>query len=158
MRGSGQKRRDAEAHGDLVSKRRSMESMTLAENVGLPLEEFTDLHPAEIREIALLKLALVGLKGFEDYYPSETLPCLAYEQLDVMKMELPPGWRGYGAKDYIDHPDTPKRIAEIEKLKRKLNGADRFKVQETVMPYEQLLPQHFRGKNECIDEMMEDTR
>jgi phospholipid/cholesterol/gamma-HCH transport system ATP-binding protein len=46
-------------------------SMTLAENVGLPLEEFTDLHPVEIREIALLKLALVGLKGFEDYYPSE---------------------------------------------------------------------------------------
>lgn len=46
-------------------------SMTLAENVGLPLEEFTDLRPAEIREIAFLKLALVGLKGFEDYCPSE---------------------------------------------------------------------------------------
>jgi phospholipid/cholesterol/gamma-HCH transport system ATP-binding protein len=46
-------------------------SMTLAENVGLPLSEFTDLSEAEIREIASLKLALVGLKGFEDYYPSE---------------------------------------------------------------------------------------
>ena len=46
-------------------------SMTLAENVGLSLEEYTDLNPAEIREIASLKLALVGLKGFEDYYPSE---------------------------------------------------------------------------------------
>ncbi|HXV83970.1 MAG TPA: ATP-binding cassette domain-containing protein [Candidatus Binatia bacterium] len=46
-------------------------SMTLAENVGLPLGEFTDLRPDEIREIALLKLALVGLKGFEDHYPSE---------------------------------------------------------------------------------------
>jgi phospholipid/cholesterol/gamma-HCH transport system ATP-binding protein len=46
-------------------------SMTLAENVGLPLEEFTDLSRAEIREIAGLKLALVGLKGFEDYYPSQ---------------------------------------------------------------------------------------
>jgi phospholipid/cholesterol/gamma-HCH transport system ATP-binding protein len=46
-------------------------SMTLAENVGLPLGEFTDLSPAEIREIASLKLALVGLKGFEDYYPSQ---------------------------------------------------------------------------------------
>ena len=45
--------------------------MTLAENVGLPLGEFTDLRPDEIREIALLKLALVGLKGFEDHYPSE---------------------------------------------------------------------------------------
>lgn len=46
-------------------------SMTLAENVGLPLAEFTDLSPAEIREIADLKLALVGLRGFEDYYPNE---------------------------------------------------------------------------------------
>jgi len=46
-------------------------SMTLAENVGLPLEEYTDLRPTEIREVAALKLALVGLKGFEDYYPSQ---------------------------------------------------------------------------------------
>ena len=46
-------------------------SMTLAENVGLPLEQFTDLAPRQIREVASLKLALVGLKGFEDYYPSE---------------------------------------------------------------------------------------
>ncbi|MGZ9219081.1 MAG: ABC transporter ATP-binding protein [Candidatus Binatia bacterium] len=46
-------------------------SMSLAENVGLPLGQYTDLRPAEVREIASLKLALVGLKGFEDYYPSE---------------------------------------------------------------------------------------
>jgi len=46
-------------------------SMTLAENVGLPLGEFTDLTPAQIREVAALKLSLVGLGGFEDFYPSE---------------------------------------------------------------------------------------
>jgi phospholipid/cholesterol/gamma-HCH transport system ATP-binding protein len=46
-------------------------SMTLAENVGLPLSEFTRLRPAEVREVASVKLALVGLKGFENYYPSE---------------------------------------------------------------------------------------
>jgi phospholipid/cholesterol/gamma-HCH transport system ATP-binding protein len=45
--------------------------MTLAENVGLPLGEYTDLSPREIREVAALKLALVGLGGFEDFYPSE---------------------------------------------------------------------------------------
>src|SRR5260370_7256641 len=45
--------------------------MTLAENVGLPLEEFTDLTPRQIRDVASLKLALVGLKGSEDSYPSE---------------------------------------------------------------------------------------
>ena len=46
-------------------------SMTLTENIGLPLGEYTDLSAAEIAEIARFKLALVGLKGFEDYYPSE---------------------------------------------------------------------------------------
>lgn len=46
-------------------------SMTLAENVGLPLGEFTDLSAGQIRKISSLKLALVGLKGFEDFYPSE---------------------------------------------------------------------------------------
>lgn len=46
-------------------------SMTLAENVALPLGEYTALSPDEIDEIVRLKLALVGLKGFEDFYPSE---------------------------------------------------------------------------------------
>jgi len=46
-------------------------SMTLAENIALPLGEYTDLSPAEIRDIVALKLALVGLAGFDDYYPSE---------------------------------------------------------------------------------------
>ncbi len=46
-------------------------SMTLAENIGLPLSTYTELSPARIREIASYKLSLVGLAGFEDYYPSE---------------------------------------------------------------------------------------
>lgn len=46
-------------------------SMTLAENIAVPLEEYSDLTPGTIREIAALKLALVGLAGFEDFYPSE---------------------------------------------------------------------------------------
>ena len=46
-------------------------SLTLAENVALPLGEYTRLKPAEIAELVSLKLALVGLAGFEDFYPSE---------------------------------------------------------------------------------------
>jgi len=46
-------------------------SMTLAENVGLPLGEYTALSPGQIREVAAFKLALVGLAGFEDFHPSE---------------------------------------------------------------------------------------
>lgn len=46
-------------------------SMTLAENVGLPLEQYTDLNPGQIRKHVSLKLSLVGLGGFEDFYPSQ---------------------------------------------------------------------------------------
>ncbi len=45
--------------------------MTLAENVALPLEEHSTLSAAECRDMASLKLALVGLGGFEDHYPAE---------------------------------------------------------------------------------------
>lgn len=46
-------------------------SMTLADNVALPLREWTALRPDQIDEVVRLKLALVGLHGFEDHYPSE---------------------------------------------------------------------------------------
>jgi phospholipid/cholesterol/gamma-HCH transport system ATP-binding protein len=46
-------------------------SMTLAENIGLPLETYTDLSASQISDVVRLKLALVGLAGFEDFYPSE---------------------------------------------------------------------------------------
>ena len=46
-------------------------SLTLAENIALPLEQYTSLLPKEIMEIVSIKLALVGLKGFEEFYPSE---------------------------------------------------------------------------------------
>src|SRR5208283_545270 len=46
-------------------------SMTLAENVALPLDEYTDLSPSQINEFVSLKLSLVGLAGFEEFYPSE---------------------------------------------------------------------------------------
>jgi fumarate reductase flavoprotein subunit len=86
--------------------------------------------------------------------PADTLPCLAYEPLDVMSMELPPGWRGYGNKDYVDHPDTPRRADELQRLRERLQGTDRHAVQAEIMPYEHLLPARFRGRNERIDERM----
>jgi len=46
-------------------------SMTLAENVALPLEQYTPLSPRQVRKIVSLKLSLVGLGGFENYYPSQ---------------------------------------------------------------------------------------
>ncbi len=46
-------------------------SMTLAENISLPLQQYSKYSQKEIRELASLKLSLVGLAGFEDFYPSE---------------------------------------------------------------------------------------
>lgn len=46
-------------------------SMTLAENVALPLREYTPMNKREISDMVSYKLSLVGLAGFEDYYPSE---------------------------------------------------------------------------------------
>lgn len=57
--------------GVLYQKGALWSSRTLAENVALPLEEYTRLAAAEIQEIVSAKLALVGLAGFEGYYPSE---------------------------------------------------------------------------------------
>jgi phospholipid/cholesterol/gamma-HCH transport system ATP-binding protein len=46
-------------------------SLTLAENVALPLNQFTDLSRREIESVVAYKLALVGLAGYESYYPAE---------------------------------------------------------------------------------------
>ena len=46
-------------------------SMTLKENVAMPLELYSSYTAAEISELASYKLALVGLGGFDDFYPSE---------------------------------------------------------------------------------------
>ena len=72
------------AHVDAESQRAMMQrfgvlyqggalwsAMTLQENVALPIETYTGLKPKEINELAALKLALVGLRGFETFYPSQ---------------------------------------------------------------------------------------
>jgi len=46
-------------------------SLTLRENVALPLQIYSNLTVSQIRELASLKLSLVGLAGYEDFYPSQ---------------------------------------------------------------------------------------
>ena len=69
--GPGERRKMVRHFGVLYQGGALWSSMTLLENVALPLEEFTDLSRDQIEEIASLKLSLVGLKGFEDFYPSQ---------------------------------------------------------------------------------------
>ena len=63
--------RMAQRFGVLYQSGGLWSSMTLAENVALPLEQYTGLSVSQIREVVALKLALVGLAGFEDYLPAE---------------------------------------------------------------------------------------
>jgi fumarate reductase flavoprotein subunit len=94
-----------------------------------------------------LKRTLAFWPGRDD-----TLPTLAYEPVDVMQMELPPGWRGYGAQDHVEHPDTARRAAEVAALRATRPGADRFEIQERLMPWRDLLPPRLQGRNERLDE------
>jgi fumarate reductase flavoprotein subunit len=73
-------------------------------------------------------------------------PRLDYEKLDPMKMEMPPGSRGYGNAKAIEHPDTAKRVEEIEKIKASMPDADRFEIQQALMPFD--LPEKYQGRNE----------
>ena len=70
---SGEAEREAmkRKFGTLFQSGALWSSMTLAENIGLALQQYTDLGRAEIREVVNYKLMLVGLAGFEDYYPNE---------------------------------------------------------------------------------------
>ncbi|QSX41186.1 fumarate reductase flavoprotein subunit [Shewanella cyperi] len=77
------------------------------------------------------------------------MPVLSYEKLDVMQMELPPGYRGYGADNAIHHPDTPLRLAEIERILEGLGpNASREQRQAALMPFE--LPAALMPANERL--------
>ena len=71
--GSGEEEREATKRkfGTLFQSGALWSSMTLAENIGLALKQYTSLGDAEIRDVVSYKLMLVGLTGFEDYYPNE---------------------------------------------------------------------------------------
>ncbi|MBE7215432.1 fumarate reductase flavoprotein subunit [Shewanella benthica] len=83
-------------------------------------------------------------------------PELSYEPLDVMKMELPPGYRGYGIDNAIAHPDTEKRELEIAKILRELDDdADRYQRQNAIMPFE--VPEALQPKNERLSDKLTES-
>jgi fumarate reductase flavoprotein subunit len=142
------------ANPELVTAYRVQKMLKLALCVAYGALTRTESRGAHFREdfprrddAQWLKRTLATWRGDD-----ATLPALAYEALDVMAMELPPGWRGYGTKDYVDHPDTPRRAAEVAAVKQAQDSAGRFAVQDALMRYDDLLPEIYRGRNERIDE------
>ena len=68
---TGRQREIKQSFGVMFQAGALWSSMTLAENIALPLVEYTQLSTTEIRDVVAYKLALVGLAGYETYYPSE---------------------------------------------------------------------------------------
>ena len=150
----GVRYRGAGANPELVIAYRTQKMLKLALAVAYGALQRTESRGAHYREDFPRRNDAEWLKRTHARWKSEqdTLPTLTYEPLDVKTMELPPGWRGYGNRDYIDHPDTPARQKEVEATRTKLASSDRFAVQGALMPYDELLPARFRGRNERIDE------
>lgn len=86
--------------------------------------------------------------------PNQTLPTVNYEEINIATMELPPGFRGYGQDLTSHHPATASRVAHVEReteaLKEK--GADRFEIQNELMPFMDKLPKKYQGTNERLGE------
>ena len=139
---------------ELVTAYRTQKMLKLALCVAYGAAQRTESRGAHFREDFPRRDDAQWLKRTLATWPlaTDTLPTLAYEPLDVTAMELPPGWRGYGAKDYVDHPDTTTRAAAVAALRDSLADAPRFEVQQALMPYDKLLPEALRGRNERIDE------
>ncbi|HTO13045.1 MAG TPA: fumarate reductase flavoprotein subunit [Candidatus Binatia bacterium] len=153
-RSIGVRSRAAGANPELVTAYRTQKMLKLALAVAYGALQRRESRGAHFREDHPRRNDAEWLKRTLARWPDDkdTLPTLTYEALDVNTMELPPGWRGYGAKDYTDHPDTPKRQQQVDAIRTERAGAGRFAVQEALMPYEHLLPARFRGRNERIDE------
>jgi len=150
----GLRSRDGGANPELVTAYRTQKMLKLALCVAHGALVRTESRGAHFRQDFPRRDDAQWLRRTLARWPGEadTLPTLGYEPLDVGTMELPPGWRGYGAKDYIDHPDTERRAAEVAALRERMASADRFAVQQALMPYEHLLPPALRGRNERLDE------
>ena len=150
----GLRHKAAGANPELATAYRTQKMLKLALCVAHGAAQRTESRGAHFREdfprrddAMWLKRTLATWKS-----DSDALPTLTYEALDVNTMELPPGWRGYGAKDYTDHPDTPRRAQEVAALRERMKDESRFAVQRELMPYDELLPASLRGRNERIDE------
>jgi fumarate reductase flavoprotein subunit len=164
-----QRSRDIVVHGkslgsnpELVAAYRARRMLKLALAIAQGAYQRTESRGAHFREDFPRRNDHDWLKRTLAFWPDNpeaTLPHLDYEALDVTRMELPPGWRGYGAKDYIAHPDTAHRQFEVEQTRNRfqMNDGDRFALQAALMPYDDSLPASLRARNERLDEPLENN-
>jgi len=110
----------------------------------------TESRGAHFREDYLKRDDKNWLKRTISYYQNEDdiEPTLKYEELDIMKMEMPPAFRGYGRKgNTIENPLSQKRADEVDKIVSNHQG-DRYELQNRLMPYE--LQSEYKTKNQRV--------
>jgi fumarate reductase flavoprotein subunit len=96
-----------------------------------------------------LKRTITSWKNEDD-----TLPSVSYEDIDINTMEMPPGFRGYGKDLTIHHAETAHRQSVVDTITAHLQekGADRFKIQNALMPFRDKLPKKYRANNARLGE------
>ncbi len=83
--------------------------------------------------------------------PDDDMPTISYEDLDITTMEIPPAYRGYGAKgNIIEHPNSAIRQKEVDEITATMQkeGKDRYAIQEALMKFD-LQPQ-YKAKNQRL--------
>jgi fumarate reductase flavoprotein subunit len=137
------------ANPELVLAYRLPRMLKVALSVTLGALNRTESRGAHFREDFTARDDQAWLKRTLATWPAgASLPSLSYETLDVNGMELPPGFRGYGVKNILEHPQSATRQAAVDALCQA--EPDRHARQNTLMPFAQFLPPKYRGRNERL--------
>lgn len=144
------KSKTTSANPELEEAYRVPMMLKLALCVAMGARERTESRGAHYREDFLKRDDANWLKRtLTSWKEGATLPTVTYEDLDIMKMEIPPAFRGYGAKGMIiENELSLKRQEEVDKLREEMEaaGKDRYVIQDALMPFE--LQPYYKAKNE----------
>ena len=126
----------------------------LALCVAIGARDRTESRGAHYREDFLKRDDAHWLKRtLASWKEGATSPTIEYEDLDIMKMEMPPAFRGYGRKGMIiENELSEKRQEEVDKIREEMEaaGKDRFEIQTALMDFN--LQPYFKVKNERFGE------
>ena len=144
------------ANPALVNAYRTQKMLKVALTVAYGALLRTESRGAHSREDFPQRDDANWLKRTITSWPNEeqTMPSVTYEDINILSMELPPGWRGYGKDLTSHHEDTQKRQNVVDAITQKLKseGANRYEIQNALMPFLDKLPPKYRARNERLKE------